>query len=327
MIDAGPGRTPAAGADGPDTDADSQAGSLAAVGPDSAPAPGPTTAIPALIDWYARHKRDLPWRGADPWAVLVSEIMLQQTPVNRVLPAYTAWLDRWPTPAALAAESPAEVLVAWGRLGYPRRARNLHRAAQIVVAEHNGRVPSDLTALRALPGVGEYTARAVACFGFGRRHGVVDGNVRRVAARFLGGVADRPPSLRHVAEIEAVLPPDAARAAVASAALMEIGALLCRGRTPACGACPLAPACRWRRAGFPAAAGPAVPRQARYEGSDRQARGALLAVLRGGRTLDDRTARLAVTDPARRRRSLTGLAADGLIVRDGTRWRLPGPGE
>jgi A/G-specific adenine glycosylase len=287
----------------------------------------PTAVIPALITWYGRHKRDLPWRGADPWAVLVSEIMLQQTPVNRVLPAYRAWVERWPTPGALAAASPGDVLVAWDRLGYPRRARNLHRAAQIVVSEHGGRVPSDLAALRALPGVGEYTARAVACFGFGLRHGVVDGNVRRVAARFLGGVADRPPSLRHVAEVEAVLPLEPDRAAVASAAFMEVGALLCRGRTPACAACPLSPSCRWRRAGFPAAAGPAVPRQARYEGSDRQARGALLAVLRSGRTLDSRSARAAVSDPARRQRSLGGLAADGLIVRDGTRWRLPGPGE
>jgi A/G-specific adenine glycosylase len=127
--------------------------------------------------------------------------------------------------------------------------------------------------------------------------------------------------------VEGVLPPDPARAAVASAAFMEIGALLCRGPVPACQACPLASACRWRRAGFPGAAGPAVARQARYEGSDRQARGALLAVLRSTRTLDTRSARAAVADPARRRRSLAGLAADGLIVRDGNRWRLPGPGE
>jgi len=310
LSEAHPGKGPPAAVNGPGAEGDQ-----------------PGAAIPALIEWYGRHQRDLPWRGAGPWAVLVSEIMLQQTPVNRVLPAYRAWLERWPTPAALAVESPAEVLVAWGRLGYPRRARNLHRAAQIVVAEHDGAVPSDLTALRALPGVGEYTARAVACFGFGLRHGVVDGNVRRVAARFLGGLSDRPPSLRHVADMEAVLPPDPARAAVASAAFMEIGALVCRGRAPACPACPLAPACRWRRAGYPAAAGPTVPRQARYEGSDRQARGALLAVLRSGRTLDARSARAAVADAARRGRSLAGLAADGLVVRDGTRWRLPGPGE
>ena len=300
--------------------------------PDPSPAgppgaAGPPGVVPALIEWYARNKRDLPWRGAEPWSVLVSEVMLQQTPVNRVLPAYRAWIERWPTPADLAGEVPAEVLIAWGRLGYPRRARNLHRAAGMIVADHGGRVPSDLAALRSLPGVGEYTARAVAVFAFGQRHGVVDGNVRRVAARFLGGVCDRPPALGHVREMEAVLPRDSDAAAVASAAFMELGALVCRGRSPACAACPLAPACRWRRAGFPAAAGPAVPHPPPYEGSDRQARGALLGVLRAGRRLDAATARTAVSDAARRRRALAGLAADGLIVRDGRRWRLPDRGE
>ena len=142
-----------------------------------------------VLAWYARNARDLPWRapGASPWAVLVSEIMLQQTPVARVLPEYLSWMARWPTPAALAAAASGEAIRQWGRLGYPRRALRLHETATILVARHGGTVPADLDALRALPGIGSYTAAAVASFAFGQRHAVLDTNVRRVLARLVAG--------------------------------------------------------------------------------------------------------------------------------------------
>src|SRR4051794_2660071 len=149
-----------------------------------------------VLDWYAAHARDLPWRapGTGPWAVLVSEVMLQQTPVARVEPVWRAWLDRWPTPADLAAASPADVIRAWGKLGYPRRALRLREAAVAVTERHGGVVPAEVAALEALPGIGTYTARAVACFGYGQRQPVVDTNVRRVVARLVHGRAEAAPA-------------------------------------------------------------------------------------------------------------------------------------
>ena len=142
-----------------------------------------------VLAWFARHARDLPWRapGTTPWSVLVSEIMLQQTPVARVVPAHQKWLARWPTPAALASEPAGEAIRQWGRLGYPRRALRLHETATIVTERHGGSVPADIDALRALPGIGSYTAAAVASFAFGQRHAVLDTNVRRVLARLFTG--------------------------------------------------------------------------------------------------------------------------------------------
>src|SRR4051794_25044642 len=174
-------------------------------------------AVPTVLAWYDRAARDLPWRRPDasPWAVLVSELMLQQTPVARVLPAYAAWLERWPTPAALAAEPVAEAIRQWGRLGYPRRALRLHGAAVAITERHSGRVPSDVVDLLALPGVGDYTARAVAAFAFGQRQPVVDTNVRRVVARAIEGRAEAgaPSTTRDLAALERLLPDDAATAA------------------------------------------------------------------------------------------------------------------
>ena len=150
------------------------------------------TAGEAIVDWYAAAARDLPWRrpDVDAWAVLVSEVMLQQTPVARVEPVWRDWIARWPTPAALAAVSPADVIRAWGKLGYPRRALRLREAALGVVERHDGVVPADVAALEALPGIGTYTARAVACFGYGQPQPVVDTNVRRVVARLVHGRAE-----------------------------------------------------------------------------------------------------------------------------------------
>ena len=286
--------------------------------------------VPALADavlhWYAENARDLPWRRTtDAWAVLVSEVMLQQTPVARVLPVYEQWLERWPDPAALAADSAGEAVRMWGRLGYPRRALRLWEAARAVVERHAGVVPEDLDALLALPGVGEYTARAVASFAYGRRHPVVDTNVRRVLARAIDGLpaAAAPSTTRDLAAAEAHLPDEPSVAARFGVAVMELGALVCTARSPRCAACPLAARCAWVLAGAPAPE--AVSRRApRFEGSDRQARGALLAVLRGASAAvpaPDLAA--AWPDAQQRARALDGLVADGLVEPTARGYRLP----
>jgi len=289
----------------------------------------PTTLADDVTAWYARAARDLPWRAPDagPWAVLVSEVMLQQTPVRRVLPAYEAWLRRWPTPAALAADEPGEAVRAWGKLGYPRRALRLHACARTIVAEHGGAVPLELDDLLALPGVGSYTARAVAAFAFGLRHPVVDTNVRRVVARAVHGrgEAGPPATGRDLAEATALLPADAAEAVRFSVAMMELGALVCTARAPRCGECPLVDRCAWHAAGRPDYAGPR-PRPQRFAGTDRQVRGLLLDVLRGHTTPVTRAALDAVrAEPVQRERALAALIADGLIepLPDG-RFALPG---
>ncbi|HEX5495413.1 MAG TPA: A/G-specific adenine glycosylase [Mycobacteriales bacterium] len=285
--------------------------------------------VHAVQHWYDHNARDLPWRRpeAGPWAVLVSELMLQQTPVARVLPVYQAWLARWPAPAALAADPPGEAVRMWGKLGYPRRALRLRECAVAIVDRHGGRVPADVDALLALPGVGAYTARAVAAFAFGRREPVVDTNVRRVVARAVAGQGDAgPPSTRRdLAAVEALLPVEPARAARASAALMELGALVCTARAPRCADCPVAALCGWRRAGCPPYDGPSRPAQ-RFAGTDRQVRGRLLDVLRGSDGPVGRAALDAVwNDDAQRARALDGLVADGLVdpLPDG-RFALPG---
>src|SRR6476620_3953799 len=193
-----------------------------------------------VSDWYADAARDLPWRrpGTGAWAVLVSEVMLQQTPVARVLAPYAAWIERWPTPAALAADEPGEAVRMWGRLGYPRRALRLHAAAVEVVERFDGELPRTVPELLALPGIGDYTARAVAAFAYRQRHAVVDTNVRRVVARAVEGTADAPVTRRDLATVEALLPPDGERAATTSIALMELGALVCTARAPRCHGCP-----------------------------------------------------------------------------------------
>jgi A/G-specific adenine glycosylase len=286
-----------------------------------------------VLDWFSRHARDLPWRGpgATPWSVLVSEIMLQQTPVARVVPAHQSWLARWPTPAALAAEPAGEAIRQWGRLGYPRRALRLHEAATIVTARHGGTVPDDIDALRALPGIGSYTAAAVASFAFGQRHAVLDTNVRRVLARLVAG-QPRPGSAPSVAErrmAEALLPAQPAVAARWSVAVMELGALVCTAVSPRCADCPVARQCAWLAAGRPEAGdgtGGSRGRTQRYDGTDRQCRGRLLAVLRdGGGPVTQAAFDAAWADRAQLARALDGLIADGLAdpLPDG-RYALPG---
>jgi A/G-specific adenine glycosylase len=278
--------------------------------------------------WYASHARDLPWRqpGASAWSVLVSEIMLQQTPVSRVLPAYAAWLARWPSPASLAAASPADAVRQWDRLGYPRRAIRLHAAAQLIVTRHEGRVPESAGQLRLLPGVGSYTAAAVASFAFGQRQAVLDVNVRRVLARLITGVAQPRPA-QSAAELvlaESVLPADGRQAGQWSVGVMELGALVCTAARPRCGDCPLAGQCAWLQRGRPPAGPGRTP--AAYEGSDRQCRGRLLAVLRDAHgPVGPEALAGAWDDSGQRVRSLAALIADGLATRcaDGS-FALPG---
>jgi A/G-specific adenine glycosylase len=274
-----------------------------------------------VLHWYAEHARDLPWRdpGVSPWGVLVSEVMLQQTPVARVVPVWHAWLDRWPTPADLAADSPGEAVRAWGRLGYPRRALRLHQAACAVVERHDGALPTDHADLLALPGVGEYTAAAVASFAFRQRHVVLDTNVRRVLARSVGGQELPAPAItRAERDRAAALLPDVPEvAATWSVAVMELGALVCTAATPRCGACPLAACCAWLLAGSPAYEGPVRPAQ-RYAGTDRQCRGRLLGVVREDRGPVHRSRLEAVWERGDQLdRCLASLVDDGLVVASG----------
>ena len=270
----------------------------------------------ALVPWYAAHARELPWRAreAGAWAVLVSEVMLQQTPVARVIPVYDVWVRRWPSPGALAAASPGEAVRAWGRLGYPRRALRLHACAVAVEQCHGGVVPAEVADLQALPGIGTYTARAVASFAYGQRHPVVDTNVRRVVARAIDGHAEPgPPSTaRDLAAVERLLPDhDAPRF---SAALMELGALICTAKRPRCDHCPLVPTCAWRRAGSPPYEGPRRAPQP-FAGTDRQARGQLMQVIRDAtEPVPSSTLDTVWTDPEQRHRALTSLVTDGLVI-------------
>jgi len=270
--------------------------------------------------WYLDHGRtDLPWRGehVTPWAVMVSEVMLQQTQVSRVAPRLSEWLERWPTPRDLADAPPAEVLKAWGRLGYPRRALALQAAARVIAEEHGGVVPTDVSALLALPGIGHYTARAVAVFAHGQRHPVVDTNVRRVVARVVHGqaIAGPPATTRDLADTEALLPADPPAAAIASVGIMELGAIVCTARAPKCDECPIAAWCAWRLAGYPPYEGPSRAPQARFDGSDRQVRGRIMAILRGADIPVPRFALDATSPDADQvERALQGLIADGLAT-------------
>ena len=282
----------------------------------------------AVQEWYAANARDLPWRHADAsaWGVLVSEVMLQQTPVARVLPVWREWMDRWPAPADLAAVAPGEAVRAWGKLGYPRRALRLHEAAAEIAGRFAGRVPAAYDDLRSLAGVGDYTAAAVAAFAHHRRHVVLDTNVRRVLARVITGVEHPAPSVTKAERQVALelLPGTGREAASWSVGVMEIGALVCRPVAPRCPACPLRGKCAWLLAGRPAYDGPRRPPQT-FAGTDRQVRGRLMDVLRG----QDGPATRAQLDAAwhdeeQRDRCLRSLLTDGLVTpRDDGTYALP----
>ncbi|THJ65153.1 A/G-specific adenine glycosylase [Arthrobacter echini] len=305
-----------------------------------------------LTDWFAEAARELPWRDPEcsPWGILVSEVMLQQTPVVRVLPLWQDWLERWPTPAALAAEPAGAAVRHWGRLGYPRRALRLHAAATAIVLHHHGSVPTTREELLALPGVGAYTAAAVAAFAFHRRETVVDTNIRRVQARLFAGAALPAPALTaaEMRRAEALLPDDDALSVRWNAAVMELGAVTCTARAPACRDCPVLDACAWVSAGRPTA--DYTPRGQSWAGTDRQVRGAIVAVLRTAETpvprhvLIEAPVDLAMGEPAeigplhaalralhglrapseQHERALAGLLTDGLAQETDGGIRLPG---
>ncbi|UKN42728.1 DNA glycosylase [Mycobacterium lepromatosis] len=283
-----------------------------------------------LLDWYRQSRRDLPWRqsGVTAWQILVSEFMLQQTPVARVLSIWPDWVRRWPTPSTTAAASAADILRAWGKLGYPRRAKRLHECATIIARDHDDVVPDDVDVLLTLPGIGSYTARAVACFAYRQSVPVVDTNVRRVVARAVHGreYAGPPSATRDHADVSALLPGKEA-APQFSVALMELGAIVCTARSPRCGLCPLNE-CAWRHAGYPPAQRPARRAQ-QYAGTDRQVRGRLLDVLRDkdSPVADTELNVTWLTDSIQRDRALDSLLADGLVTRttDG-RFALTGEG-
>ncbi len=291
-------------------------------------APSPALLRERVLGWYAAHARPLPWRepSCSPWGVLVSEVMSHQTPVARVEPVWRSWLQRWPTPADLAAEPPGEVVRAWGRLGYPRRALRLREAAAAIVERHGGTVPDDEDALRALPGVGAYTAAAVAAFAYGRRSVVVDTNVRRVLVRVVEGREHAAPALTAAesALAASLVPDDPATSAIWNVAVMELGALVCQARSPSCEQCPVLDLCAWVAAGRPAHAGPPRRGQA-WHGTDRQVRGALLQLLRERPGAAARASlEAAGPDPVQVDRCLASLVEDGLLEAAGRgRYRLP----
>lgn len=286
------------------------------------PTPGTSDYARKLIDWFAAEGRDLPWRVADftPWGILVSEFMLQQTPVVRVIPRLAEWLERWPTPAHLAAVPSGEAVRAWQSLGYPRRALYLHACATAITDMHGGIVPHDIDELRALPGIGDYTSRAVAVFAYGHRHPVVDTNTRRVIARSIQGLDDAgPPSARRdLAAMSELLPVDDTDGRRFNAAIMELGAIVCTARRPDCSICPIRDACAWKQAGFPETHGPKKVVQKKFTGSDRQVRGLVLALLR--RSDDPEGVGMATVrdlwpDLEQLERAVSGLERDGLVDR------------
>lgn len=267
----------------------------------------------ALRAWFKKNQRDLPWRSSDAWGVLVSEIMLQQTPVNRVLPIWNEWMRRWPTPADLASATPAEVITRWGRLGYPRRALRLHECAKVITHDFDGKVPENESELRKLPGIGEYTAAAVVAFAYGKQSLVLDINIRRLFARVIDGV-EVPTSAITKPEREArrALMPDR-DPHVWAAATMELGALVCTASNPKCGACPVADLCRWRSLDYPKSDAP--KRVQTWHGTDRQCRGVIVQALRENKSLTTKEIKLLWDVESQVEKALQTLLSDGLIAR------------
>ena len=275
-----------------------------------------------VLAWYKKNKRDLPWRNTDAWGVLVSEIMLQQTPVARVLPVYTEWLKRWPTPAALAKASPAQIITAWGRLGYPRRALRLHECAKVISTQYKGRIPETQSELRELPGIGDYTSAAIIAFAFGGRSLVLDINIRRVFARVIDGVEvpTTAPTKSERVEREKLIP--SKNPHLWAAATMELGALICTAKNPKCGQCPLADQCIWRSLDYPLSDQP--KRTQSWHGTDRQCRGVIVQALRENPSLSKKEIMQLWDVPSQVEKALLTLLEDGLLVEQkGQRFSLP----
>ncbi len=272
-----------------------------------------------VLAWFDQNKRDLPWRRSTPWGVMVSEFMLQQTPVNRVLPIWEQWIIRWPTPAELATAKRSQVITEWGRLGYPRRALRLHESAAIIARDFDNKVPESLAELRSLPGVGEYTAAAIAAFAFGHSTLVLDVNIRRLFARLIDGVqypTTSPSKLERELRLS-LIPTEGAKWA---AATMEFGALLCTSQNPNCAACPLKRQCCWRRAGYPKSE---IPRKGQnWAGTDRQCRGTIVQALRENKKLSQKKLEALWHDNSQIEKALKTLIADGLIETIGKSFQL-----
>lgn len=275
-----------------------------------------------IINWFKKNKRDLPWRKTDAWGVLVSEFMLQQTPVNRVLPIYIEWMKRWPTAAALAKATPAEVITAWGRLGYPRRALRLHECAKVITHKLNGQIPREEAELRALPGIGEYTAAAIAAFAFEERSLVLDINIRRLFARLIDGIQIPAASATKAekSRYEELIPKKDPH--LWAAATMELGAVICTSQSPKCGICPVANECVWRSLDYPKSE--VVKRQQTWHGTDRQCRGTIVQALRENEVLTKNQISQLWDVPSQLEKALLTLLDDGLIESRGkNKFSLP----
>ena len=272
-----------------------------------------------IIRWYSRHKRELPWRETTPWGVLVSEFMLQQTPVSRVLPIWSQWMKRWPTPKDLAITPKADVIRAWGNLGYPRRAIRLHETACKIMSEHEGVVPDNEEVLRSLPGIGEYTAAAIVAFAFNKKSLVLDTNIRRLFSRAFDGV-EYPPL--HITNLErerstSVIPKQAATWA---AATMELGALICTARNPVCDKCPIRKSCFWRKNGFPKTLTSKTIQV--WHGSSRQCRGVIMKALRTHSSMTYETLKSNWPDESQFENALQSLVEDRLIIKNRNMYQL-----
>ena len=275
-----------------------------------------------IVNWFKRNKRDLPWRTTTPWGVMVSEYMLQQTPVNRVLPKWIEWMERWPTPADLALATPAQVITAWGRLGYPRRALRLHAAAQIIAEDFNNEVPEDELTLQQLPGIGEYTAAAIAAFAFDRRTLVMDVNIRRVLTRVIdGNEHPKPaPTSREKARRLTLLPEKNAH--IWAAATMELGAIVCTSKNPKCELCPVISACNWRKNGYPKS--DLIRKSQDWHGTDRKCRGTIVQALRENESLTENAIKKLWPEESQVEKALKTLQEDLLIEAiSRKRYRLP----
>lgn len=297
----------------------------------------------ALRQWYLDNERNLPWRepGVSAWAITVSEFMLQQTPVARVVPAWLAWGERWPEAQDVAAASLGDVIQQWGRLGYPRRAKHLHQLAQVIASDFGGQPPADVDTLESLPGIGPYTARAIACFAHGQPVPVVDTNVKRVVARVVEGTegAGHWSTKQGLSRVDQAVGRELSDEdyCLSQRALMELGALVCTARSPRCDACPLREHCKWRLEGYPSAPWTRPRRQPNYEGSDRMVRGMILAALRDEPAQVDKEDLTGQwTSRAQFERALASLISDGLVVREegesgvvrlSLPWQPPGPAE
>ena len=264
-----------------------------------------------ITDWFKKNKRDLPWRKTDAWGVLVSEIMLQQTPVQRVLPIYNEWMKRWPAPSDLAAATPAEVITAWGRLGYPRRALRLHECAKEITENHKGVIPSTEIELRKLPGVGEYTSAAIVAFAFKGSSLVLDINIRRLFSRLYKGeeAPSAAPTKAERVEYAEYVPKKGAH--IWAAATMELGALVCTAKNPLCGRCPVADSCQWRSLDYPRTE--RIKRTQSWHGTDRQCRGTIVQALRENDLLTKKQIQLLWDVTSQVDKALLTLLDDGLI--------------